>query len=246
MAEAEHGWIEAEWPAPPNVRTLITTRQGGVSRGSYRSLNLGLQVGDDPAAVAENRRRVRGSLPAEPRWLTQVHGVLAVAADKIDAPVEADAAFTREPDVVCAVMVADCLPVLLCDRVGRVVAVAHAGWRGLAAGVVERTIAELGVKAEQLMAYLGPAIGPSAFEVGNDVRDAFLACDTGAASAFAPHTHGKWLADLFQLARRRLLQAGVDRVYGGDQCTFSRPDRYFSHRRDKVSGRMGAFIWRTG
>ncbi len=225
------------------MRALVTTRHGGVSGGPYRSLNLGTRVGDDPAHVAENRARVRAHLPAEPRWLAQVHGARVVPADSVRQPVEADAAYTREPEVVCVVQMADCLPILLCDHDASVVAVAHAGWRGLAGGVVESTLRAIAVPPDRLMAWLGPAIGPAAFEVGSDVRDAFVAGDPGAQPAFVSHRPNKWLADLFALARRRLARAGVQQVYGGGLCTVADTARFFSHRRDRTSGRMGAFIW---
>lgn len=244
-SEFDRDWIVPDWPAPANVHALITTRSGGISEGPYRSLNLGTRVGDTAAAVEENRRRVCARLPAEPRWLDQVHGSRAVAADTVDSPVAADAAFTSTPDVVCAIMVADCLPILLCDSAGESVAAAHAGWRGLAGGVVESTITSLDVAPSHLMAYLGPAIGPRAFEVGSEVREAFVAADPAAHAAFAAHTPGKWLADLYLLARQRLARAGIEKISGGGLCTYSQPARFFSHRRDRISGRMAAFIWLT-
>jgi polyphenol oxidase len=245
MSESGPDWIVPDWPAPPNVRALVTTRAGGVSSGRYASMNLGTHVNDDAAAVAENRRRARRWLPDEPRWLNQVHGCRAVPAETVTQPIEADASYTRIPEVVCTVMVADCLPVLLCDRSGEAVAVAHAGWRGLAGGVLESTVAALGLPPSRLMAYLGPAIGPSAFEVGNDVRRAFVEADPDAGAAFRPRATGKWLADLFLLARQRLTRARIGAVYGGGLCTFTHSERFFSHRRDGVSGRMAAFIWLT-
>lgn len=242
MAEAAD-WIEPDWPAPRWVRALVTTRNGGVSRGPYASLNLGTRVGDDPRAVAENRARVRAALPAEPKWLHQMHGIDVVQAERAEADTRADAAFTRAPDVVCAVQVADCLPVLLCDGKGTRVAAAHAGWRGLGAGVLERAVAALESPPEGLLAWLGPAIGPRAFEVGADVLDIFTAADPDAATAFQAVREGKWLADLYALARRRLARAGVSAVYGGGFCTVGEPARFFSHRRDRVTGRQAAFIW---
>jgi polyphenol oxidase len=236
-------WIQPEWPAPATVRAFATTRHGGVSRGPYASLNLGVRVGDDPQAVAKNRERVRALLPAEPRWLQQVHGTEVADADHASLDVAADAAWTRSAGVVCAVQAADCLPVLFCDRDGTTVAVAHAGWRGLSAGVLERTVAAMARPPVELMAWLGPAIGPRAFEVGRDVLDAFTSSDAQCSSAFEPLREGKWLADLYALARRRLSYAGVGRVYGGGWCTANDPDRFFSHRRDRVTGRQAAFIW---
>lgn len=237
------GWITPDWPAPPNVRALITTRSGGVSRGPYASMNPAAHVGDDPAAVAENRRRLNRFLPGEPHWLEQVHGT-AVYTVEAGASRTADAAVSRTPGVVLAVLTADCLPILLCDIDGRVVGVAHAGWRGLAAGVIERTVQAMGVEGERLLAYLGPAIGPRAFEVGEDVRAAHLDWDGAAAAAFAPGARpGKWLADLYGLARLRLSRLGVPAVYGGGACTFSEPERFFSYRRDGATGRMASLIW---
>ena len=243
MPNRPESWIVPDWPVPARVRALITTRQGGGSSGPYASMNLGLRVNDDPAVVAANRRLLTRFLPAEPRWLDQVHGTAVVAAETINGAVEADAAIARSPGCVGVVMVADCLPILFADRTGGAVAVAHAGWRGLAGGVVENTVRALGVPPQRLLAYLGPAIGPSAFEVGGEVRDAFIAIDPAADYAFHPHKPDKWLADLFVLARQRLAAAGVVDVHGGGLCTYSDPARFFSHRRDKVSGRMAALIW---
>jgi YfiH family protein len=238
-------WIAPDWPVPPNVKALITTRHGGVSSGAFSSLNLGLLAGDDPHSVAENRARLRRLLPQAPQWLRQVHGTRVVDADDLNETTEADAAIARRPGTVCAVMIADCLPVLLSDRAGSVVAVAHAGWRGLSSGVVENTVAAMRrAGASEMLAYLGPAIGPQAFEVGADVRDAFLRRDPDAAQAFAPHGGEKWLADLFMLARQALARAGVTAVHGGGLCTYSDPARFFSYRRDKTTGRMAALIWR--
>ncbi|MGH8630385.1 MAG: peptidoglycan editing factor PgeF [Burkholderiales bacterium] len=246
MPESPADWIVPEWPAPPGVRALITTRHGGVSRGTYQSMNLGMRVNDDPEAVRRNRDLLRGFLPGDPRWLAQVHGTRSVEADSVTAPVEADAAFTRSSAVVCAVMIADCLPVLLCDREATVVAAAHAGWRGLSAGVIESAVAATGIAPGRLLAYLGPAIGPEAFEVGADVFNAFVSRDRAAAQAFKAKAPGKWLCDLFSLARQRLDALGVASIFGGGLCTYSDPARFFSHRRDRTSGRMTALIWREG
>lgn len=237
--------ILPDWPAPAGVRAVSTTRVGGVSAVPCDTLNLGQHVGDEPAAVAENRRRLRAVLPAEPAWLQQVHGtqVLRLDGGRFDVPPEADAAWTAQPGVVCAVMTADCLPVLFCDVSGTRVAAAHAGWRGLAAGVLEETVVALATPPGDLLAWLGPAIGPDAFEVGDEVRQAFVADDPGAAAAFRPGEPGKWLADLFALARRRLARAGVTRVFGGGLCTVSDPTRFFSHRRDRRSGRQASLVW---
>lgn len=239
-------WIIPDWPAPANVRALITTRAGGVSQGAHSSMNLGLRAGDDPQAVAANRERLRASLPQEPRWLRQVHGTRVVEADTLQDAPEADAAIARRPQTVCAVMVADCVPVLLADRAGTTVAAAHAGWRGLAGGVIEHSIERMAVPPGEILAYLGPGIGPRAFEVGTDVREAFLSGDPQADGAFKPHAPGKWLADLYLLARQRLARAGVTQISGGQLCTHSDPQRFFSYRRDRTTGRMAALIWRDG
>lgn len=235
-----------DWPAPESVRSLVTTRRGGVSSGPYASFNLGPHTGDDPAAVAANRARLSAHLPSSPRWLQQVHGTCVVCADEITEPVAADASFTTTPGVVCAIMVADCLPVLLADRGGRMVAAAHCGWRGLAGGIIANTVGEMsarGVAAGELIAYIGPGIGPSAFEVGADVREAFTRAAPKAAAAFKPHAPGKWLADLALLARQTLARAGVMTVRGGDHCTWSDAERFYSYRRDRETGRMAALIW---
>jgi polyphenol oxidase len=243
MPNRPEDWIVPDWPVPERVRALITSRNGGGSSGPYASMNLGLRVDDDSDVVEANRRLLKRFLPAEPKWLNQVHGTAVVDAETLTHLVQADASVTRSPGCVSVVMVADCLPILFADRTGSVVAAAHAGWRGLAGGVIENTLRALDRPPQNLFAYLGPAIGPSAFEVGNDVRDAFIAADRAADHAFRPHKPGKWLADLFVLARQRLAKAGVLDVYGGGLCTYSDPARFFSHRRDKVSGRMAALIW---
>jgi polyphenol oxidase len=238
-------WIVPEWPAPSCVKALITTRQGGVSTGPHASMNLGFTTGDDAHAVEENRRRLRARLPAEPRWLEQVHGTRVVEADTLVEQVEADAALARETRTVCAVLVADCLPVFLTDRVGSLVAVAHAGWRGLAGGVIERTVERLREHSpHDVIAYIGPGIGRDAFEVGEDVYRAFTHRDPAAAEAFVRHRPGKWLADLPALARRSLAACGVAEAHGGAFCTYSDRERFFSYRRDGTTGRMAAVIWR--
>lgn len=237
-------WIVPDWPAPPQVRALVTTRSGGVSSTPYASLNLGSHVGDSPAAVERNRRLLAGHLPSEPLWLQQVHGTKVARADAVSSGVEADAAFTDRVGVVCAVMTADCLPVLLCDRAGSVVAAAHAGWRGLVAGVLERTVDGMGVPPAEVMAWLGPAIGPQAFEVGDEVRAAFCAHDPSAADAFAAGVRsGKWMADIYALARQRLRVAGVGRIDGGGMCTVADAGRFYSYRRDGVTGRFASLVW---
>jgi YfiH family protein len=238
-------WIVPDWPAPKGVSALITTRAGGVSTGHFASFNLGLRAGDDPQAVAANRTRLGALLPQPPRWLRQVHGSVVVEADALGGEPEADAAIARRPGTVCAVLVADCIPVLLADRAGTMVGIAHAGWRGLARGVIENTVRAMTETGRELIAYLGPGIGPAVFEVGEDVREAFLARDAGAAAAFTPHAAGKWLADLYLLARQSLQRSGVTEVHGGTLCTFSDAQRFFSYRRERTTGRMAALIWRN-
>jgi YfiH family protein len=238
-----YDWIAPQWPAPARVKSVITTRNGGVSRGRFASLNLGLRSGDDCECVIENRARVQRLLPDEPKWLRQVHGTTVVRADGLAEIPEADAAIARRSGTVCAVMIADCLPVLFCDEAASVVGVAHAGWRGLSSGVLESTLAAMSVTPERVLAYLGPAIGPAVYEVGGDVRDAFLNRSPAAASAFTARSNGKWLADLHLLARQRLAAAGVTRIYANDACTASEPNRFFSYRRDGVTGRMAALAW---
>ncbi|MCX7892339.1 MAG: peptidoglycan editing factor PgeF [Burkholderiales bacterium] len=238
--------IVPEWPAPPRVRALATTRQGGVSRGPYASLNLGDHVGDDPAHVARNRALLGRELPRAPLWLAQEHGVAVVEAETARGVPVADAAVAHAPGFVLAALTADCLPVLLASRDGDAVGIAHAGWRGLAAGVVEATVAKMRCEPGALVAWLGPAIGPAWFEVGDEVRDAFTADDRSAAAAFAPGRPGKWHADLYALARRRLARAGVSEVHGGRWCTFTDHERFFSYRRDGRTGRMATLVWLEG
>jgi YfiH family protein len=222
-------------------------RAGGVSDPPYDSFNVATHVGDAEAAVQANRARLRQRLrlPAEPLWLNQVHGNAVVETDAAAAAAcpAADASFSRGAGGVCAVMTADCLPVLLCDRQGSVVAAAHAGWRGLAGGVLEATVASLGVEPRQLLAWLGPAIGPAAFEVGAEVRAAFADVHAAAAAAFVARPDGRWLADIYHLARIRLAAAGIESVYGGGFCTFTDAARFYSFRRDKITGRMVSLIW---
>ena len=236
-------WIVPDWPAPASVKALITTRSGGVSKGPYASLNLGLRTGDDPQAVAANRDQLNSLLPQPPRWLRQVHGASVVEADSLAGLPEADAGIARRSGTVCAVLVADCIPVLLADRAGTTIAIAHAGWRGLAGGVIENTARRMAVDPRGLIAYLGPGIGPGAFEVGADVRDAFVARDAEAAAAFTPHTAGKWLAHPFLLARQGPRRAGVPEIHGGALCTYSDARRFFSYRREPTTGPMAAPTW---
>ncbi len=237
--------IVPDWPAPPNVRAVTTTREGGVSLPPYDSLNLADHVGDSAAAVLANRRHLgkQLDLPAEPRWLDQVHGNTAVDAATCGERPPADASFSRRAGVVCAVLTADCLPVLLCTRDGSAIAAAHAGWRGLVSGVLESTVEALGTEPQQLLAWLGPAIGPAAFEVGAEVREAFVAKHSAAGAAFTARVNGRWLADLYRLARIRLRAAGVGAVHGGGFCTLTDRERFYSFRRDKITGRMASLIW---
>ncbi|MCF7985342.1 MAG: peptidoglycan editing factor PgeF [Thiohalocapsa sp.] len=249
-------WLEPDWQAPPNVRAAASTRAGGVSSGPFESLNLAAHVGDDPARVAANRARLAATLelPSEPTWLEQVHGcdvhVLEAAAaggkparSTEAMPAVADAAVTSTPGRVCAVLTADCLPVLLCDRAGTAVAAVHAGWRGIAGGVIEAAVARIGPPPQELMAWLGPAIGPEAFEVGPDVYDCFCAHSEAAATAFRPGTGDRFFADLYELARQRLAASGILAVAGGRYSTVADTDRFFSFRRDGRTGRMASLIW---
>ena len=238
--------IVPDWPAPKNVRALQTTRNGGYSAAPYASLNLGDHVGDAPLAVARNRQLLVPLLPSEPVWLKQVHGTEVADAGQATCWPQADACITSHPGAVCAVMTADCLPVLLCDEQGSVVGAAHAGWRGLCDGVIEQTVRAMNVPPPSLMAWLGPAIGPQAFEVDEEVRAAFVAQQPEAAAAFVPGATNKWLADIYQLARLRLLALGITRIYGGGLCTHTDQKQFFSYRRDGATGRMGTFIWIAG
>lgn len=242
-------FITPQWPAPPNVHAAFSLRSGGVSAPPFDSLNLGTQVGDDPERVGENRRLLGDALalPGRTRWLTQVHGTHVLDADGAPAaaPEKADAVVVRHPGTVAVIQVADCLPVLLAAADGSAVAAAHAGWRGLAAGVLEATVATLAEPPATLIAWLGPAIGREHFEVGDEVRAAFTQTDAGAAQAFVPNARGRWQCDLVQLARRRLQALGVPQVHGGHWCTFADSARFFSYRREGRCGRMGAFIWRS-
>lgn len=236
-------FITPDWPAPANIRALSTTRHGGYSQAPFDSLNLGTHVGDDAQTVASNRERLRQHLPAEPFWLNQVHGTRVVEACSSAALPDADASVAHAAGLVCTIMTADCLPVLFCSTTGDRVAAAHAGWRGLCDGILENTVAALQCPSDDIMAWLGPAIGPQAFEVGDEVRAAFVAHSPAAASAFAPAQAGKWLADLYQLARQRLADCGVTQIYGGEYCTYRDQERFFSYRREGKTGRMASLIW---
>jgi polyphenol oxidase len=240
--------ILPDWPAPAGVRAAFTLRTGGVSGAPFDSFNTGTHVGDEPRAVEENRRRLRErlELPAEPVWLTQVHGSRVADLDAEDlggslAP--ADGVVTRARGRVCAIQVADCMPVLLAAEDGSAIGAAHGGWRGLAGGVLEATVQAMNTPPAKLCAWLGPAIGQAHFEVGEEVRAAFLPGDTGASAAFAPNERGRWQCDLYALARRRLAALGVTSIHGGGWCTYAGPDRFFSYRRDGRCGRMAALIW---
>jgi YfiH family protein len=242
-------FIRPDWPAPVCVRAASTTRQGGASHPPYDSFNLATHVGDAPQHVQQNRRHLRQALqlPAEPAWLEQVHGTDVVEAGRVLSPGVADASIATGAGIVCAVMTADCLPVLMCDRQGRGVAAAHAGWRGLAAGVIEATAQklcqQLGCRAEALLVWLGPAIGPQAFEVSAEVRDAFVSIDSAAEQAFVANRPGHWLADIYLLARQALQRQGIEAIYGGGRCTYREAEHFFSFRRQPTTGRMASLIW---
>lgn len=224
------------------MRALITTRSGGVSTGKFASLNLSMRVGDDPQCVASNRAILRACLPAEPAWVKQVHGTAVIEAARAAPDAEADGVVAHHTGMVCAVMTADCLPVLLTDRAGKSVGIAHAGWRGLAGGIVENVVLAMDEPPRDLIAYVGPGIGARCYEVGEDVRKAFVDRDPAAARSFAPRQNGKYLVDLYGLARQRLAAAGVAEVHGGEFCTASE-ERFFSFRRDRTTGRMASLIW---
>jgi len=236
------GRIHPDWPAPPGVRAMTTTRQGGVSQGAWAGFNLGTRCGDDPAHVGRNRALLDGELPAPVRWLRQVHGTRVIRLTEAlrgEPEPEADAAVTFRPGCVCAVLTADCLPVFFCNRKGDRAGVAHAGWRGLAAGVLEATVEALDEDPSQLMAWLGPAIGPGAYEVGADVAEAFR----DEYPAGFTRRGKRYLLDLYALARLKLAAVGVSSVHGGGFCTLTQSDRFFSYRRDGVTGRMASLIW---
>ena len=240
-------WITPDWPAPPAVRTVTTTRYGGVSRGPYASLNLGAISGDAPSAVADNRARVLAALgiETEPCWLRQVHGVNVAPAAHFDNPPQADASVGGPGSPACVVLTADCLPVVLCDLSGTRVGIAHAGWRGLAAGVIARCVDAMQRPGLELLAWLGPAIGPASYEIGPEVREAILSAHPTARSSFAPSPSGgdRWLADLYGVAVRQLESLGIDRVYGGRFCTYRDKSRFFSFRRDGTTGRFATLVW---
>ncbi|MEI8117959.1 MAG: peptidoglycan editing factor PgeF [Methylophilaceae bacterium] len=239
-------FILPNWPAPANVKALQTTRVGGVSVWPYASLNLGAHVGDNHVFVEHNRQLLAPYLPSSPVWINQVHGIEVINASSSRGLQDADASYSTLANVVCATMTADCLPVLLCDTKGTVVAAVHAGWRGLCDGVIEAAVHEMAVPASEVLAWLGPAIGPQSFEVGDDVRTQFIAVDPRASHAFKSHAD-KWLCDLYLLAKQRLQSVGVSQIYGAtintEFCTYSEGERFYSFRRDNVTGRMASLIW---
>lgn len=247
VTSSELDGLTPDWPAPSSVQAVTTTRVGGASLAPFDSFNLGDHVGDDPAAVMRNRAQLAQalSLPAAPLWLKQVHGVQVVNAASLVAETnpQADACYTDQPGKICAVLTADCLPLLLCNRAGTQVAAVHVGWRGLAAGIIENAVVALGKSEGDLMAWLGPAIGPQHFEVGEEVRDIFLQHDQQAEQAFQVSRPRHWLADIYQLARLRLAHCNVTSVYGGTLCTYSDASRFYSYRRDGITGRMATLIW---
>lgn len=239
----------ADWPAPPGVVAFTTLRGGdGVSQAPFDAFNLGARCGDEAEAVEENRRRLvlRHALPSSPRWLRQVHGTYVariVPGDEKDEP-EADASVASEPGAVLAILTADCLPVVFAADDGSEIAAAHAGWRGLSAGVLERTVEAMRAPASRIVAWMGPAAGPQAYEIGAEVFEAFVSADADAGSAFAATRPGHWRVDLYALARRRLRNAGIERIHGGGLCTISDPQRFYSHRRDQRTGRMATLVYR--
>lgn len=235
-------FIIPNWPAPKNVHALQTNRYAGVSHAPFDSLNFGLHVKDNPIHVVQNRQLLNQFLPSEPVWLNQTHGLNVIDAANTSCVLDADAAYATRKNVVCVTMTADCLPLLLCDTAGSVVAAVHAGWRGLCDGIIEATVAKLPAKPSDLMAWLGPAIGPNVFEVGGEVRAQFIAKDAKAELAFKPHGD-KFLGDLYQIATQRLNKLGVTQIYGGGECTYTDKERFFSFRRDGVTGRMATLIW---
>lgn len=238
-------FIYPDWLAPQNVRALTTTRVGGYSAAPFDSFNLSLRSGDNVEHVKRNRALLieSANLPTEPVWLRQVHGNRVIDAADNEPYSEADGSYTKQPRVVCAVLTADCCPVFLCDRQGTRVAVLHGGWRGIARGLIEQGVARMGVSAADLLAWLGPAIGPSSFEVGDDVYDAFTSQNLEAATAFKRRDNSRWLADIYALVRQRLQALGVTEVSGANHCTVLERQRFFSYRRDRVCGHMASLIW---
>ena len=242
MSNNKH-WLTPDWPAPPNVHAATTLRSGGVSRDHFASLNPATHVGDNAELVSQNRQIIKTmlNLPSEPVWLNQTHSNKVVRAFTISTPPPADASYTDRRRVVCVVMTADCLPLLVCSTDGVEVAAIHAGWRGLLNGIIDNTINAL--RNKEVLAWLGPAIGPERFEVSAELRSEFLAKSSKNESAFRPHGQNKWLADIYQLARLNLAELGINNVYGGNFCTATDHERFYSYRRDKITGRMATLIW---
>ena len=236
-------WLQPDWPVPANVHAATTLRTGGVSQGEFASLNPATHVGDDPDEVSQNRQNIKTmlDLPSEPVWLNQTHSNRVIKAEITGTLPQADASYTDQSGVVCVVMTADCLPLLVCSADGAEIAAIHAGWRGLLEGVIDNTIAVL--QSRDLLVWLGPAIGPERFEAGDEVRAAYVAKSAEYASAFKQQNEDKWLADIYQLARINLAYLGVDKIYGGGLCTVTDHERFYSFRRDKVTGRMATLIW---
>ena len=239
--------IIPNWPAPNNIKAISTTRRGGYSQPPYNHLNLGSHVGDFPHLVSQNRESIcqAADLPEPPRWLQQVHGTTIISSQNWQKNIKADAVLSQHLDHVSAVMTADCLPILLCNQQGDTVAAIHVGWRGLAAGIIEKTLHHFSCDNSEVMAWLGPAIGPTQFEVGSDVYDIFVNNDPHAAHAFKKTDRQHYLADIYHLARQRLQKSELHNIFGGDFCTASEKDRFFSYRRDGSTGRMASMIWIT-
>lgn len=244
-SDSKIGWLPADWPAPQHIQAGATLRRPGHSQSPYAHFNLALHVGDDAGTVLANRALLKSHLhlPAEPCWLEQVHGVGVVDAGRQTEAVEADASCSHEPTKVCVVMTADCLPVLFCNRSGTTVAAAHAGWRGLANGVLEATVEQAGLIPAETLVWLGPGIGATVYEVGEEVRQAFLQQPMHDESAFVPNGPGKVLMDMYKLARQRLQALGISAVFGGEHCTFTQAEQFYSYRRDGQTGRMASLIW---
>ena len=244
-----NAFIYPDWPAPANIKAVMTTRHGGVSLPPFDGLNLGDHVDDDPKAVQTNRQQLATDLclPTQPAWLTQVHGITVANCKSAQSSDEADAIVGKNQNDVCAIMTADCLPVLFCNTQGTVIAAAHAGWRGLASGVLETTIANMGCDNKEILIWMGAAIGPEAFEVGNEVREEFVAQDPKSSDAFVSRSNDKWLADIYRLAQIRFAQVGIPKgnIYGGGRCTYKEATEFYSYRRESRTGRMASLIWRT-
>ncbi len=239
-------YITPNWPAADNIKAFATTRREGFSTGAFASFNLGFRGGDNPEIIAANRKKLCAdlNLPDEPKWLRQVHGNVVVQADTMSPLAEADASFTRIPNVVCLAMTADCLPILVCNRQGTCVAAIHAGWRGLLAGIIDSTLEAMQIEPEDTLIWLGPAIGPTVYEVGDEVRTLFVEHDAQAADSFTPKSTEKWLMNLYSYAKQRLHRRGISQIYGGDRCTYSEPEYFYSSRRHKgITGSLASLIW---